>query len=70
MKNVTANMAGTVIQVLVSAGDEVSAGQDVIVMESMKMEVPLQAEAAGKVQEVKVSIGDFVNEGDTVLVLE
>lgn len=69
MKNIAANMAGTIIQVLVGVGDEVSAGQDVIVMESMKMEVPLQAEAAGKVQEVKVNIGDFVNEGDTVLVL-
>jgi acetyl-CoA carboxylase biotin carboxyl carrier protein len=70
MKNVVANMAGTVINVLVGVGDSVSAGQDVIVMESMKMEVPLQAEAAGTVAEVKVSIGDFVNEGDTVLVLE
>ena len=70
MKQVTATMAGTVIQVLVSAGDNVGTGQDVIVMESMKMEVPLQAEAAGTVKEVKVNIGDFVNEGDVVLVLE
>jgi len=70
MKNVVANMAGTVINVLVKAGDSVTAGQDVVVMESMKMEVPLQAEADGTVAEVKVNIGDFVNEGDTILVLE
>lgn len=70
MKNVTANMAGTVINVLVQAGDQVSAGQDVIVLESMKMEVPVQTEAEGKVVEIKVNIGDFVNDGDVILVLE
>ncbi|WP_139489974.1 acetyl-CoA carboxylase biotin carboxyl carrier protein subunit [Brevibacillus dissolubilis] len=70
MKNVTANMAGTVINVLVNAGDTVSAGQDVVVLESMKMEVPVQADADGKVAEVKVNIGDFVNDGDVLLVLE
>jgi len=70
MKNVTANMAGTVINVLVQAGDQVSAGQDVLVLESMKMEVPIQSEAEGKVVEVKANIGDFVNDGDVLLVLE
>lgn len=70
MKQVTANMAGTVIQVLVQAGDQVSDGQDVIVLESMKMEVPVQAQAAGKVVEVKVNIGDFVNDGDVIIELE
>jgi acetyl-CoA carboxylase biotin carboxyl carrier protein len=70
VKNVTANMAGTVINLLVKAGDSVTAGQDVIVLESMKMEVPVQAEAGGKVAEVKANVGDFVNEGDVLLVLE
>ncbi|CAJ1001954.1 hypothetical protein BSPP4475_06500 [Brevibacillus aydinogluensis] len=70
MKNVTASMAGTVINVLVQAGDQVNQGQDVVVLESMKMEVPIQAEADGKVVEVKVNVGDFVNDGDVILVLE
>ncbi len=70
MKNVTANMAGTVINLLVQVGDNVTAGQDVVMLESMKMEVPVQAEADGKVVEVKVQVGDFVNEGDVMLVLE
>jgi len=70
MKQVTANMAGTVIQVLVQQGDQVSDGQDVIVLESMKMEVPVQAQAAGKVVEIKVNIGDFVNDGDVIIELE
>lgn len=70
MKKVTANMAGTVINLLVKAGDSVQAGQDVIVLESMKMEVPIQSEAAGTVTDVKVNIGDFVNDGDVLVVLE
>ena len=70
MKNITANMAGTLINVLVQVGDDVKEGQDIVVLESMKMEVPLQAEADGKVVEIKGAIGDFVNEGDVILVLE
>ncbi|GED30600.1 MULTISPECIES: acetyl-CoA carboxylase biotin carboxyl carrier protein subunit [Brevibacillus] len=70
MKQVAANMAGTVINVLVQVGDEISAGQDVVVLESMKMEVPVQAEVAGKVVEVKANIGDFVNEGDILVSVE
>ncbi|MGC5325593.1 acetyl-CoA carboxylase biotin carboxyl carrier protein subunit [Brevibacillus sp. SYSU BS000544] len=70
MKQVIANMAGTVINLLVQAGDQVTEGQDVVVLESMKMEVPLQAESSGTVAEIKANIGDFVNEGDVILVLE
>ncbi|WP_134700253.1 acetyl-CoA carboxylase biotin carboxyl carrier protein subunit [Ammoniphilus sp. YIM 78166] len=70
MKEVTASMAGTVINVLVAAGDQVAAGQDVIVLESMKMEVPIVSEHEGSVSQVKVNVGDFVNEGDVILVLE
>lgn len=70
MKEVTASMAGTIINVLVAAGDQVSSGQDVIVLESMKMEVPVASEQDGKVSEVKVNVGDFVNEGDVIIVLE
>lgn len=70
MTQVTANMAGTVFKVLVQTGDQVTAGQDLIVLESMKMEVPIAAEGTGKVAEVKVNVGDFVNDGDVVVVLE
>jgi acetyl-CoA carboxylase biotin carboxyl carrier protein len=70
MKQITAMMAGTVIEVLVKAGDQITDGQDVIIIESMKMQLPIQAEQAGKVKEVKVSSGDFVNEGDTLVVLD
>lgn len=70
MKEITANMAGTVLNVLVSAGDTISAGQEVIMLESMKMEIPVESQLAGKIAEIKVAIGDFVNEGDSLLVIE
>lgn len=68
--NVVATMAGTVLSVLVEVGDSVADGQDVVVLESMKMEVPVQAEGSGKVAKLNVQSGDFVNEGDTLIELE
>ncbi|MBP2240021.1 acetyl-CoA carboxylase biotin carboxyl carrier protein [Cytobacillus eiseniae] len=70
MKEITSSMAGTVLNVLVSNGDEVVAGQEVMMLESMKMEIPIESQVVGKVVEVKVNIGDFVNEGDVLLTLE
>ena len=69
MKQIEANMAGIVVQVLVQIGDQVSTGQDVVMLESMKMEVPISSGFEGKVVEVKVNVGDFVNDGDVVVVL-
>lgn len=70
MKQVTAMMAGTVVEILVKTGEQVADGQDVVILESMKMQLPVQSEQAGLVREIKVGSGDFVNEGDTILVLE
>lgn len=70
MARIIASMAGTVLSVVVSTGDQVVEGQDVVVLESMKMEVPIAAEVSGKVLQVHVQIGDFVNEGDPILDLE
>ena len=70
MATINANMAGTVIEVLVNPGDSVSEGMDVVCLESMKMQMFIPSDDVGKVKEVKVSAGDFVNEGDTLIVLE
>ncbi|WP_077617721.1 acetyl-CoA carboxylase biotin carboxyl carrier protein subunit [Bacillus sinesaloumensis] len=70
MKEITASMAGTVLQVLVTVGDEVSEGQVVVMLESMKMEIPIESEQAGTVTTVNINSGDFVNEEDVLLVLE
>lgn len=63
-------MAGTVWKILVKEGDEVQNGQDVIILESMKMEIPLVAEMDGKVAKIHANEGDFVGEGDILLELE
>jgi len=70
MKQVTSMMAGVVLEVLVKAGDQVTDGQEVAILESMKMQLPVQSTLAGKVNAVKVNSGDFVNEGDAILDLE
>jgi acetyl-CoA carboxylase biotin carboxyl carrier protein len=70
MNQITASMAGTVLSVLVNAGEEVNAGQTVVMLESMKMEIPIEAAFPGKVSEIKVNIGDFVNEDDVLVIFE
>jgi dihydrolipoamide dehydrogenase len=59
-----------IIDVLVSVGEEISANQDVITLESDKAAMEIPCEVAGKVLELKVSVGDKVSEGDIILTLE
>ncbi|MHB8505659.1 MAG: ATP-binding protein, partial [Acidimicrobiales bacterium] len=66
---VTVPMQGTIVKVLVSVGDEVEAGQAVVVLEAMKMENNITAEASGAVREVRVAPGDAVGAGDVVAVI-
>lgn len=70
MEEVKASMAGSIWQIHVSVGETVKSGQDVVVLESMKMEIPIATEATGTVKEVKMAEGDFVNEGDIILIIE
>ncbi|MCM3768576.1 biotin/lipoyl-containing protein [Neobacillus niacini] len=69
MKEITASMAGTVLNVFVAEGDQIHSGQEVLMLESMKMEIPIESGIEGVVKEVKANIGDFVNEGDVLIVL-
>lgn len=70
MTEVKANMAGNLWKVNVAVGDTVAEGDDVVILESMKMEIPIEATAAGTIKEVKVNEGDFINEGDVIVVIE
>ncbi|EZP76841.1 acetyl-CoA carboxylase biotin carboxyl carrier protein subunit [Parageobacillus genomosp. 1] len=70
MSQVVASMAGSVWKIVVSVGDQVEEGQDVVILESMKMEIPIAAESSGVVKQIFVQEGDFVNEGDVLLELE
>ena len=69
MTNLKSTMAGTVFTVNVAVGEEVVAGQVIMVLESMKMEIPVEAETAGKVVTINVNVGDFVNEHDVLVTL-
>ncbi|UTW70072.1 acetyl-CoA carboxylase biotin carboxyl carrier protein subunit [Anaerobacillus sp. HL2] len=57
-------------KVLVEVGDKVVEGQELVILESMKMEVPIESESIGTVIEIKAVIGEFVNEGDVVIVIQ
>lgn len=70
MKQMIAPMAGTVWKILVEVGEEVKENDEVIIIESMKMEIPIEAEINGKITEINVKEGDFVNEGDVLTTLE
>ena len=69
-EDVKAHITGVVFQITSKVGDAVAAGDPVIVLESMKMEIPVEAPRAGVVREIKVREGQTVQEGDTVAVLD
>lgn len=70
MTEIIASMAGNVWKVLVSEGSEVKAGQDVVILESMKMEIPIAAEEDGTVKRVLIQEGEFVNDSDVLIEIE
>ncbi len=63
-------MQGTIVKVLVAAGDEVEVGQALVVLEAMKMENQINAERSGIVKEVRVEVGANVGTGDVLIVIE
>ncbi|OZU90203.1 acetyl-CoA carboxylase biotin carboxyl carrier protein subunit [Virgibacillus indicus] len=70
MQEVKATMAGSVWKITVKPGEVVEEDQDIVILESMKMEIPIGAEDDGTVKEIKVAEGDFVNEGDVIAIIE
>lgn len=70
MKRIVSNMAGVVVEFLVKPGETISVDQDVVMLESMKMQIPVQSTVEGKVKTLKVNEGDFVDDGDVLLEVE
>ncbi|HSE10418.1 MAG TPA: biotin/lipoyl-binding carrier protein [Nocardioidaceae bacterium] len=67
---VVAEMVANVMKVVVSPGDRLAVGDPVVLLESMKMEIPVLTETGGTVTSVKVSEGDVVQEGDVLVTLD
>ena len=68
-EDVRAEIVASVLEVVVSEGDQIGEGDTLVLLESMKMEIPVIAERAGTVTAVKVATGDVVQEGDVLIAL-
>jgi acetyl-CoA carboxylase biotin carboxyl carrier protein len=68
--DIEAHITGTVWKVEVAVGDAVSEGDTVVILESMKMEMPVESEDDGTVAEIRCEEGQSVQEGDVLVVLE
>jgi acetyl-CoA carboxylase biotin carboxyl carrier protein len=68
-EEVVAEMVANVWKVVVSVGEDVEEGDTICILESMKMEIPVEATAAGKVSKLNISEGGVVQEGDVIAVI-
>ena len=69
-EEIRAEMVANVWKVVKAAGDDVAEGDTLVILESMKMEIPVEAEDDGTVKEIRCAEGDSVSEGDILVVLE
>jgi acetyl-CoA carboxylase biotin carboxyl carrier protein len=70
MPDVVAHITGTVWKIEVAVGDQVDEEDTLVILESMKMEMPVEAEDPGTVKEIRCEEGQSVQEGDVLVVLE
>ena len=70
MANVEAEMVANVWKVLIQPGQQVTEGETLVILESMKMEIPVESPVAGTVKEVRVEEGGVVQEGEVIAVVE
>ena len=68
-EDVRAEIVASVLEVVVSEGDSIGKGDIIVLLESMKMEIPVLAETAGTVSNVSVSVGDVIQAGDVIAVI-
>ena len=70
VEEIHAEMVSSVLKVLVSPGTEVAAGDTLVILESMKMEIPVLTERSGVVAELHVTDGEVLQEGDLIATVE
>jgi biotin carboxyl carrier protein len=68
-EDVRAEIVASVLEVVVNEGDHIDEGGTVVLLESMKMEIPVLAEVAGTVTTVNVAVGDVIQAGDLIAVI-
>ncbi|ORA98335.1 hypothetical protein BST33_16805 [Mycolicibacter minnesotensis] len=68
-EDVRAEIVASVLEVVVHEGDLINEGDTVVLLESMKMEIPVLAETAGTISEVAVQVGDVIQAGDLIAVI-
>jgi biotin carboxyl carrier protein len=69
-EEIRAEMVANVWKVVASAGDQVDDGDTLVILESMKMEIPVLTESSGTVSQLAVNEGDVVQEGDLIAIIE
>lgn len=69
-QQIASELVANVAQVHVTVGQRVDSGEELVLLESMKMEIPILAETGGTVTDVRVSPGDVVQDGDVLVVLD
>ena len=70
MANMESPLAGKILAINVNVGDQVTEEDEIMIIESMKMENPLFSPETGKVKEILIKVGDRVKEGDVLAVVE
>ena len=70
MADVLAEMVANVWKIVVAPGQAVAEGDPLVILESMKMEIPVETPVSGTVREVRVEEGGVVQEGDVIAVIE
>ena len=69
MSNITSPMVGKIFRIECAVGQQINEGDVVVVLESMKMEMPVEADSSGTVQSIPVRVDQTVQEGDVLVVL-
>jgi len=70
LPDVEAHITGTIWKIECEVGQQIAEGDTVVILESMKMEMPVEAEEEGTVKEIRCAEGQSVSEGETLVVLE
>ena len=70
MAEIRADMVANVMEIYGKEGDQIAVGDTVVLLESMKMEIPVIAEVAGKITRLAVTHGDVVQEGDLIVEID